>query len=172
MKFYQSIGYIAIITANVLFTEAMAQLKPGDKAPGFTGKDQNGNVITLAEFRGKKVVLYFYPKDDTPGCTAEACNLRDNYSTLTQKQYVVIGVSPDNELSHQKFSGKYNLPFILIADTSHQILKLYNAWGEKVSYGKTGEGVLRKTYVIDGDGIIIKVIDKVETANHTQQILD
>lgn len=143
----------------------MAQLKTGDKAPFFSGVDQNGNTISISDFFGKKIILYFYPKDDTPGCTAEACNLRNNYENLTEKGYVIIGVSPDNSESHEKFIRKYNLPFILIADTTHVILNSYEAWDE------TKGSVLRKTYVIAENGTIEKIINDVDTKNHTNQIL-
>lgn len=149
----------------------MADLKVGDAAPGFSGKNQNGETISLADYKGKKVVLYFYPKDNTPGCTAEACNLRDNHQDLIDKGYVVIGVSPDSEKSHQNFIGKFELPFDLIADTEKEILEAYNAWGEKKMYGKTYMGVLRKTYIIDEDGRIENIIEKVKTKDHTAQIL-
>ena len=150
----------------------MAHLKVGDIAPGFKGKDQNGNEISLSNLKGKKIILYFYPKDDTPGCTAEACNLRDNYSELTSNGFEVIGVSADNEKSHQKFISKYELPFTLISDTDKNILKAYEAWGTKKMYGKEYEGTIRKTFVISGEGKIIRIFDKVDTKNHTEQILD
>jgi thioredoxin-dependent peroxiredoxin len=150
----------------------MALLKEGTKAPDFTAKNQNGNEVILSSLKGKKVILYFYPKDDTPGCTAEACNLRDNYSHLIAKGFEVIGVSPDEEKSHAKFQTKYQLPFNLVADTDKSILKAYGAWGLKKNYGKEYEGVLRTTYVIDEQGVIIKVIAKVNTGSHSEQILD
>lgn len=150
----------------------MGNLKVGDKAPDFKSIDQDGNDISLDQFKGKKVILYFYPKDNTPGCTVEACNLRDNYEMLTNHGYVVIGVSPDSEKSHLKFIEKHALPFILIPDTEKKILELYNAWGEKKLYGKTYMGVLRKTFVIDEQGIILKLIEKVKTKDHTSQILE
>jgi len=150
----------------------MKKLKEGDKAPAFEGKDQNGKTISLSDFLGKKVILYFYPKDDTPGCTLEACNLRDNHTELIKRGFEVLGVSPDSEKSHTRFAGKYNLPFPLIADTEKQILKEFGAWGEKKMYGKTSEGVLRTTFVINEEGIIEKVFSKVDTKNHTKQILD
>jgi thioredoxin-dependent peroxiredoxin len=156
---------------NTNNTETMGYLKVGDKAPDFTAKNQDGKEIKLSGFLGKKVILYFYPKDDTPGCTAEACNLRDNYSDLTSRGFEVIGVSPDDEKSHTKFMAKYNLQFNLIADTTKSILKAYGAWGMKNMYGKEYEGVLRTTYVIDEKGIIEKVIDKVNTGDHSKQIL-
>ena len=149
----------------------MAQLKEGATAPDFSGKDQDGKTISLADYKGKKVILYFYPKDDTPGCTAEACNLRDNYESLLSKGFAIIGVSPDNEKSHAKFRTKYTLPFSLIADPDASIIKAYGAWGEKKMYGKSYMGVLRTTYVIDEKGKIMKTFTKVDTQNHTQQIL-
>ncbi|MBO7459349.1 MAG: peroxiredoxin, partial [Bacteroidales bacterium] len=144
---------------------------PGQKAPYFDGKDENGNVVKLSDFTGKKLVLYFYPKDSTPGWTAEACDLRDNYHRFIAMGYNVLGVSRDSAASHQKFIAKYELPFHLIADTDLTILKAYEAWGEKKMYGKTTEGTLRTTYVIDENGVIIDSIGKVDTKNHTAQIL-
>lgn len=149
----------------------MTKIAEGQKAPLFEGTDQNGKKVSLAEFKGKKVVLYFYPKDDTPGCTAEACNLRDNYSELIGKGFSVIGVSPDNEKSHAKFAEKYNLPFPLLADPNKKILESYGAWGEKNMYGKKVFGVIRSTFLIDEKGIIEKVISKVDTKEHAGQIL-
>ena len=146
-------------------------LQVGQKAPYFEGKDENGNVVKLSDFKGKKLVLYFYPKDSTPGCTAEACDLRDNYHRFIALGYNVLGVSRDSAASHQKFIAKYELPFHLIADTDLTILKAYEAWGEKKMYGKTTEGTLRTTYVIDENGIIIDAIGKVDTQNHSSQIL-
>ncbi|MFP4024512.1 MAG: thioredoxin-dependent thiol peroxidase [Thiohalospira sp.] len=148
----------------------MAELKEGDKAPMFKGIDQNGEEISLDQYQGKKVVLYFYPKDNTPGCTAEACNLRDNYSDFLNKGMDVIGVSPDSEISHQKFIDKHELPFRLISDPEKKILNKYNAWGEKKMYGKTYKGVLRKTYIIAEDQTIEKIFEKVKTKDHTNQI--
>ncbi len=148
----------------------MAELKEGDKAPMFKGIDQNGEEISLDQYKGKKVVLYFYPKDNTPGCTSEACNLRDNYSDFLNKGMDVIGVSPDSEISHQKFIDKHDLPFRLISDPDKKILNQYNAWGEKKMYGKTYEGVLRKTYIIAEDQTIEKILEKVKTKDHTNQI--
>jgi peroxiredoxin Q/BCP len=148
----------------------MGQLKEGSKAPIFEGIDQNGKVVKLTDFAGKKLVLYFYPKDNTPGCTAEACNLRDNYDSLLKKGFAVVGVSPDSEKSHKGFAGKYLLPFPLIADTSLKILNDYGVWGEKKMYGKSYMGVLRTTFIIDEKGVIEKIIEKVETADHTGQI--
>ena len=146
-------------------------LQKGTKAPYFEGKDENGNTVKLTDFAGKKLVLYFYPKDSTPGCTAEACDLRDNYERFLALGYNVLGVSRDSVASHQKFIAKYELPFHLIADTDLTILKVYEAWGEKKMYGKVTEGTLRTTYVIDENGIIIDAIGKVDTKNHTSQLL-
>jgi peroxiredoxin Q/BCP len=148
----------------------MIQLKEGSKAPLIDGIDQNGNQVKLTDFFGKKVVLYFYPKDNTPGCTRESCNLRDNYDLLLKKGFAIIGVSADSEKSHKGFAEKYSLPFPLIADTSKKILNDYGVWGEKKLYGKTYMGVLRTTFVIDEKGIIEKIIEKVNTADHTEQI--
>jgi peroxiredoxin Q/BCP len=150
----------------------MATLKAGDKAPDFTAKDQNGKTVSLADFKGKTVILYFYPKDDTPGCTAEACDFRDNYQSLVGKGYEVIGVSTDDEKSHKKFETKYSLPFPLIADSDHSIVDSYNVWGEKSMYGKKFMGTIRTTFIIDGNGIIKQVIDKVDTKAASQQVLD
>ncbi len=150
----------------------MAALSVGDKAPDFSGLDQEGREIKLKDFEGKKLVLYFYPKDNTPGCTAESCDLRDNYQTFLDKGFDVLGVSPDSEKSHKNFIAKKNLPFNLIADTNKEILKAYGAWGLKKMYGKEYEGVLRTTYVIDENGIIIDVYTKVNTKNHSSQIFD
>jgi peroxiredoxin Q/BCP len=149
----------------------MMQIKEGLKAPTFQGIDQNGKEIRLSDYTGRKVILYFYPKDNTPGCTAEACNLRDNYETLLKKGFAVIGVSPDSEKSHKGFAGKYSLPFPLIADTSKKILNDYGVWGEKKMYGKSYFGVIRTTFVIDEQGVIEKIISKVNTADHTDQII-
>jgi peroxiredoxin Q/BCP len=150
----------------------MEQLTEGAMAPQFTGKDQDGRNVSLKDFKGKKVILYFYPKDDTPGCTAEACNLRDNFDDLLSRGFAIIGVSPDNEKSHGKFRTKFDLPFSLIADPEKTIINAYGAWGEKSMYGKTYEGVLRTTFVIDESGKIQKIISKVNTGDHTKQILE
>lgn len=149
----------------------MAELKEGDIAPVFTGTDQNNESISLSDYKGKKVILYFYPKDNTPGCTAESCNLNDNYAELTEKGFDVIGVSPDSAEKHLKFIAKYNFNFKLVADTEREILQLYNAWGEKKLYGKTYMGVLRTTYIIDENGIIVKIFKKVKTKDHYNQIM-
>ena len=150
----------------------MAKLKIGDKAPDFKGVDQNNNSISLSDFIGKKVILYFYPKADTPGCTAEACNLRDNYDDLLKKGFKIIGVSADPVQKQKNFADKYQLPFPLIADTEKEVLKLYGAWGEKKMYGRTFEGIIRMTYVIDEKGIIEQIFNKVKTKEHSEQILE
>ena len=150
----------------------MSELKEGQKAPDFTSKDQNGNTVSLSQFAGQKVVLYFYPKDDTPGCTAEACDFRDNYQGLTAQGIVVLGVSVDDEKSHKKFVTKHSLPFTLLADTDHQIVTAYGVWGEKNMYGKTYMGTIRTTFIIDEKGIISHIIKKVDTQNSTAQLLE
>ena len=150
----------------------MATLTTGDKAPGFTAKDQNGKEVSLADFKGKTTILYFYPKDDTPGCTAEACDFRDNYQSLLSKGYEVIGVSTDDEKSHKKFETKYSLPFPLIADVDKNINEAYGVWVEKNMYGRKYMGTARKTFVIGPDGTISKIIEKVDTKNSSQQVLD
>ncbi len=149
----------------------MSQLTIGDKAPDFKGLDTKGNELTLSSFSGKNLIIYFYPKDDTPGCTAEACDLRDNYNMWLEKGYAVVGVSPDSVASHQKFITKYTLPFPLISDTEKTIIKAFGAWGIKKMYGKEYEGLLRTTFLIDGKGIIQQIFNKVKTKEHTQQIL-
>jgi thioredoxin-dependent peroxiredoxin len=146
-------------------------LQAGTTAPDFSEKDQQGNTVSLSQFRGKKVVLYFYPKDDTPGCTAEACSFRDHYDSLTEKGFIVIGVSPDNEKKHAKFVDKYNLPFTLIADTEKNIAQAYGVWGKKKFMGREYEGILRTTFIIDEQGSITHVIDKVDTKDSTGQVL-
>jgi len=150
----------------------MTTLKENDKAPDFSAKDQNGNIIQLKDFAGKKLILYFYPKDDTPGCTAEACNLKDNHNILLKKGFKILGVSADSEKSHQKFIDNYELPFPLISDKEKQLIKLYDVWGEKKFMGKTVIGILRTTFIINEKGIIEKIFTKVDTKNHTQQILE
>ena len=146
-------------------------LQIGTKAPHFEGVIETGERVSLADYKGKKLVLYFYPKDSTPGCTAEACDLRDNYERFLALDYNVLGVSKDSAASHQRFIEKYQLPFHLIADTDLTILKAYEAWGEKKNYGKVSMGTLRTTYVIDENGIIVDAIAKVNTKDHTSQIL-
>jgi peroxiredoxin Q/BCP len=147
------------------------KLSIGDKAPDFTGKDQDGEQIALSDFKGKKVVLYFYPKDQTPGCTQEACNLRDNISTLTSEGYEVLGVSSDDVASHKEFQEKYSLPFSLIADTDKSINQKYGVWVEKERDGKKYMGTARVTFLIDENGVITNIIDKVDTKDHANQIL-
>lgn len=150
----------------------MTQLQIGHKAPDFKALDQDGNTISLADFAGSKVILFFYPKADTPGCTAESCNLRDNYTDLMGKGFKIIGASADPVQKQKKFAEKYNLPFPLIADTEKEVLKAYGAWGEKKMYGKAYEGIIRKTFVIDEKGTIERVIDTVKTKDHAAQILE
>ncbi|MCR4659706.1 MAG: peroxiredoxin [Bacteroidales bacterium] len=146
-------------------------LSIGTKAPWFEGTDENGNTVKLSDFAGRKLVLYFYPKDSTPGCTAEACDLRDNYERFIALGYSVLGVSRDSAASHRRFIEKYQLPFHLLADTGLDILKSYEAWGRKVMYGKETEGTIRTTYIIDEHGVIVDAIGKVDTKNHTAQLL-
>jgi len=150
----------------------MIKLEKGSKAPTFKGQDQDGKTIQLSDFSGSKLILYFYPKDDTPGCTAESCDLRDNYEMWLSKGYKVLGISPDSQQSHQKFIAKYNLPFPLISDTDKKIIKEYGAWGMKKMYGKEYEGLLRTTFIIDEKGLIKEVFSKVNTKEHSKQILD
>lgn len=149
----------------------MTEIKVGDNAPDFNGVDENGNEIKLSDFSGKTLILFFYPKDNTPGCTAEACNLRDNYKMLLDKGFAVVGVSADTEKKHQNFIAKYELPFPLIADTEKKIINDYGCWGLKKFMGREYEGIYRKTFVIDGDGKIILLFEKVKTKTHTEQIL-
>jgi thioredoxin-dependent peroxiredoxin len=149
----------------------MATIKEGDKAPHFKGVNQNGKIISSDDFKGKKIILYFYPKDDTPGCTAEACNLAENYDELLKQNFAIVGVSADNEKSHLKFTTKYKLPFDLIADTEKEIIQAYECWGTKKFMGKVYDGIIRKTFIIDENGILLKIFEKVETKTHTQQIL-
>ena len=146
-------------------------LEVGNIAPDFEAKDQNGNVVKLSDFKGKKVVLYFYPKDNTPGCTAQACNLRDNYEALQKAGYVILGVSSDSEKSHQKFIEKQNLPFSLIADEDLKVHEAYGTWVEKSMYGRKYMGTARTTFIIDEQGKLEEIIEKVKTKEHTTQIL-
>ena len=145
-------------------------LTPGQAAPDFEAPDQDGNLIRLRELRGKKVALYFYPKDDTPGCTAQACNLRDHQAELKAQNIQVIGVSTDDEKSHQKFALKYELPFPLLADPARQIVAAYGVWQEKKNYGKTYMGTVRTTFLIDENGLIDRIISKVDTKEHAAQL--
>ncbi len=149
----------------------MVTLKEGDKAPLFTGADQNGEKISLADYKGKKLVLYFYPEDDTPTCTIQACNLRDNYGLLKKNGFEVIGVSPNDSKSHQKFQKKFDLPFTLIADTSHRILEKYGVWDHKKLFGHEYMGVLRTTFVIDEKGVIRKIFTRPKTKAHAEEII-
>lgn len=151
---------------------SIVTLKAGDKAPDFSGKDENGNTISLSDYKGKRVVLFFYPKDMTPGCTAEACNLGENYSELQSKGFDVLGVSADSEARHQKFIGKYNLPYRLLADTDLEVIKAYGVWGLKKFMGKEYDGIHRTTFIIGTDGNLESVITKVKTKDHTAQILE
>lgn len=145
-------------------------LKEGDKAPDFSSKDQNGNDVSLSDFAGKRVVLYFYPKDDTPGCTKEACSFRDADDIFREKGITVLGVSTDSEKSHQKFISKYQLPFDLLADVDKKIVDDYGVWGEKSMYGRKYMGTFRKTFLID-DGKIVKIFEKVDVAKHADEVL-
>lgn len=149
----------------------MANVQIGDQAPAFSAPDQEGNLHTLESYNGKKIVLYFYPKDSTPGCTAEACDLRDNYDRLLEAGYVVLGVSADSTASHKRFAEKQQLPFPLLSDPDKVMLEAYDAWGAKKLYGKEYMGILRKTFLIDESGIISEIIEKVNTKAHTEQIL-
>ncbi|WP_080240825.1 thioredoxin-dependent thiol peroxidase [Spirosoma rigui] len=148
------------------------RLAIGDPAPDFSSTDQHGQPVTLSAFRGKKVVLYFYPKDDTPGCTAQACSLRDNHAHMQAAGYEVLGVSTDDQKSHQKFATKYDLPFTLVTDTDTKIVDAYGVWQEKSMYGRKFMGTIRTTFVIDENGIITNIIGKVDTKNHADQILN
>ncbi|MEL6922478.1 MAG: thioredoxin-dependent thiol peroxidase [Bacteroidota bacterium] len=150
----------------------MSTLKEGQKAPAFEGLNEKGETVSLGDFKGKKLILFFYPKDNTPTCTVEACNLRDNYEELRKHGFELLGVSPDSARKHQNFIKKFDFPFSLIADTEQEMLKAYGAWGEKQMYGKKYMGVLRTTFVIDEQGKIEKIIDKVKAKEHSAQIMD
>ncbi|MBL0199624.1 MAG: thioredoxin-dependent thiol peroxidase [Chitinophagaceae bacterium] len=149
----------------------MTHLTEDKKAPVFKGKDQNGKAVSLADYKGKKVVLYFYPEDDTPTCTVQACNLRDNFGLLKKNGVIVLGVSPDEEKKHKKFEAKYDLPFTLIADADHTIIDKYGVWGEKQMYGRTYMGLHRTTFLIDEKGVIRKIFLKPKSKQHTEEIL-
>ena len=149
----------------------MISLTEGNKAPLFKSKDQNGKPVSLADFKGKKVALYFYPEDDTPTCTIEACNLRDNYSLLKKEGIVVLGVSPDDEKKHKKFEKKFDLPFTLVTDPDKKIIDKYGVWGEKSMYGKKYFGVLRTTFIVGKDGKILKIFEKVKPKEHGKEVL-
>ncbi len=146
-------------------------LKIGDKMPCFEVEDQDGNKFSSSQLLGRKTIIYFYPKDNTSGCTAEACNLRDNYSRLVAEGYNVVGISKDSVKSHKNFATKYDLPFTLLSDTSTEILQAFGAWGEKKMYGKTTMGTIRKTFIFDEAGILVRIIEKVDTKEHASQIL-
>ncbi|VAW27706.1 Thiol peroxidase, Bcp-type [hydrothermal vent metagenome] len=150
----------------------MTKLNKGDLAPDFTAIKQDGETVSLTGFKGKKLILYFYPKDNTPGCTSEACNLRDNYDFWLSKGYAVVGVSPDSIASHQKFIAKYDLPFPLLSDPEKKIIKDYGAWGLKKLYGREYEGLIRSTFIIDEEGKIEAIFGKVKTKEHTEQIVN
>jgi peroxiredoxin Q/BCP len=161
------LGFIILKDKNMSTT-----LKEGDKAPAFSGKDQDGKKVSLSDYKGKKVILYFYPKDNTPGCTAQACNLRDNYALLKKKGFEIIGVSIDNEKSHKNFEEKFDLPFRLVVDEDKKIVNAYSVFGEKKFMGRTFMGTIRTTFVINEKGIIEKIIAKPDTKNHAQQVLE
>ena len=150
----------------------MKTLKVGDKAPDFTGRDQDGNPVSSSQFKGKKWIVFFYPKADTPGCTAEACNLRDNYEILKKEGYELLGVSADSEKRQKKFTEKYQFPFPLLADEEKKVIQAFGVWGPKKFMGREFEGIHRITFIIDENGTISKVIDKVKTKDHAAQILD
>lgn len=149
----------------------MITLKEGEKAPAFKGKDQNGSPVSLADYKGKKLVLYFYPEDDTPTCTVQACNLRDNYGLLKKEGFEVLGVSPDEEKKHKKFEAKYNLPFTLLADPEHKIIDKYGVWDEKQLYGRKYMGILRTTFLVDEKGIIRKIFLRPRNKQHAEEIV-
>ncbi len=149
----------------------MVELKEGDKAPAFTAKDQDGNKVSLADLKGKRVVLYFYPQDDTPTCTVQACNLRDNYALLKKEGFVVLGVSPDDEAKHKKFEAKFQLPFTLVSDPEHRVIEKYGVWGEKQLYGRKYMGLHRTTFVIDEKGVIRKIFLRPKNKQHAEEII-
>lgn len=147
-------------------------MKVGDKVPEFKGLNEDGKEVSMTDFKGKKLIIFFYPKDDTPGCTAEACNLRDNYQTLKELGFEILGISADSGKKHGKFINKYKLPFSLIADTEKDIINSFNVWGEKKFMGRVFNGILRTTFVIDEEGIVQHIIDKVKTKTHSEQIIE
>lgn len=149
----------------------MAKLNIGDKAPDFELLNQDGEPVRLSQFKGKKLIIYFYPKDNTPGCTSEACNFRDNYQYWINKGYEIIGISPDGPASHKKFQQKYNLPFPLLSDETKEAIKAYGAWGLKKLYGREYEGLIRSTFIVDEEGKIAEIFTKVKTKEHTEQII-
>ncbi|HMH21331.1 MAG TPA: thioredoxin-dependent thiol peroxidase [Puia sp.] len=149
----------------------MTHLKEGDKAPAFTAKDQNGQAVSLADYKGKKLVLYFYPRDGTPTCTVQACNLRDNYALLKQQGFSILGVSPDNEKKHKKFEAKFDLPFVLLADPEHTLIDKYGVWGEKLLYGLRYMGLHRTTFLIDEKGVIRKIFLTPKSKMHAEEVV-
>ena len=149
----------------------MTHLKEGDKAPVFSGNDQQGKKVSLSDFKGKKVIIYFYPQDDTPTCTIEACNLRDNYSLLKKEGFVILGISPDTEKSHKKFAAKFDLPFTLIADPEHIIIDKYGVWGQKQLFGREYMGVIRTTFLVDEHGMLRKIFEKPKNSTHAEEII-
>ncbi|MCK0189293.1 thioredoxin-dependent thiol peroxidase [Arenibacter sp. F20364] len=149
----------------------MKTLKVGDKVPAFSAKDENGNTISLSDYKGEKLIVFFYPKASTPGCTAEACNLRDNYTELKAQGYELLGVSADSEKRQLNFKNKYEFPFPLLADEDHTVINVFGVWGPKQFMGKKYDGIHRMTFVIDGDGVVEKVIEKVKTKDHAAQLL-
>ena len=170
-KLFFFLLFIQCMVSLRVFSQGGGGVKNGMVAPDFTAKDENGNTVSLSQYKGKKVVLYFYPKDDTPGCTAEACNLRDNYDSLTQAGYTILGVSTDDQRSHTDFKAKYNLPFTLIADTDTAVTKKYGVWVEKERNGQKYWGTARTTFIIDEKGVVVNKIDKVDTKEHARQVL-
>ena len=150
----------------------MKHLKVGDQAPDFISKDQNGNEVKLSDYKGQRFVLYFYPKDNTPGCTAQACNIRDNYGSIKKNGINIFGVSADTEVKHVKFIEKFDLPFPLLADVGHELLNLYGVWGEKKFMGKTFDGIHRTTFVMDASHMIVGIIEKPKNKNHSDEILE
>ena len=150
----------------------MKTLKIGDTVPEFSAKDQDGNTIHLSDYKGKKLIVFFYPKASTPGCTVEACNLRDNYAELQAKGYELLGVSADSEKRQTNFRNKYEFPFPLLADEDHTVINTFGVWGEKKFMGKVYDGIHRKTFIVDKNGIVSKVIDKVKTKDHAAQLLE
>ncbi|MFM2226208.1 MAG: hypothetical protein RJA07_2410 [Bacteroidota bacterium] len=168
---HRAIAKIGEPLLKIFITNQMTKLKVGKAAPDFSSTDQHGKPIKLSDFKGRKVVLYFYPKDNTPGCTAQACNLRDNYDALQKRGYTILGVSRDTAKSHERFIKQFELPFSLVVDTDLKINKLFDVWGEKMMFGRKYLGTIRTTFVIDEKGIIEEIIGDVDTENHSQQIL-
>ena len=162
---------IDFVINNFMADLTQTHLTVGDVAPAFTAKDQAGNDISLRDYKGKKLVMFFYPKDNTPGCTKEACNLRDNYGALTNAGYALLGVSADSQKKHQNFIAKYDLPFPLLADEDKAVINAFGVWGRKKFMGREYDGILRTTFVIDEQGVIERIIDKVKTGSHSEQIL-